>query len=911
LVFNDIRIQDAEHLFIPNYNVIISNNPLNRSYAGGVAIAAPKGWLMLKVEVSDPESLCVVVTAPNSYSITVATTYPRPRSFINEEIITAVAKNRGNAGGILIGDFNAASHALGSRTDTNEGRHLIDKTSEHDLHWLENLSPTFICRKTGEANILDFAFGTPSLMNKIKNIWVGPDCGSDHLPLIIDIEAGTSANQQHRMKTNWRSVKDILSTAVNWDDVIDLSRPCLSEFNLDNAVNKWSAIVRNAISTSSSVIRHRNKPLRALPLDTAEAIRRRRVLTKRLKICTDPTLKENLRQDMNKMAREVRLLLQRDAVNSSKKSMEEAISTTDTGKRWRSVAPTANLERADGTFAKDIAENLEVHASRLEATHTLFNDHLVDQAYVDEVMEEERANPDLFYPKFDNQPREENATSPSSSFPLTTSNVASYIQSLKSKSAAGDDGISNFALKQLPVEALSSLTAIFNECHRVGYFPSPWKDATVAMLLKAGRSPKQSGNYRPVSLLPCPGKVFEHFLKLDYNNALLIKNVIPRLHSGFRRGRSTQENLLRLSESVSKAYKTGKCLLAAFIDIDKAFDTLWHAGIRVKMYRQGIPSRTTRLISSFLRDRKIRVKEGHLRSRSFGMGAGSPQGAISSPDIFIGYVSDAPLADGELESSSAFADDTAMWVLADTLEEAAETLQRHLKAYENWCRRWRVFPAPSKSSLVCFSKRSSDHRKKLCINILLMGDKIPVVEKAKFLGCMFDSRLLWNLHVDKLINTALPKVFLIKKVAKLKVHGDRKMIIQLYNSLVISVFDYSAIAFMNISNHLWRKLESFHARAAKILLNLPSRMSNQNAVDLLFGYCLRERLEFRAIDRFNKMKKNVSLVRDLVVDIPNYVKKGRFKSPLQIMLSIAGIDASVGCILCKTSIYHSCVKERG
>ena len=57
------------------------------------------------------------------------------------------------------------------------------------------------------------------------------------------------------------------------------------------------------------------------------------------------------------------------------------------------------------------------------------------------------------------------------------------------------------------------------------------------------------------------------------------------IHSGFQRGRSTQENFLRISEGIAEGLKRDKITVGAFLDLDKAFDKIHHDILRVKMIR--------------------------------------------------------------------------------------------------------------------------------------------------------------------------------------------------------------------------------------------------------------------------------------------------------------------------------------
>ena len=106
-------------------------------------------------------------------------------------------------------------------------------------------------------------------------------------------------------------------------------------------------------------------------------------------------------------------------------------------------------------------------------------------------------------------------------------------------------------------------------------FPDTWKVATVVPLFKGGNKEDVS-NYRPVLLLPVPGKILEkivhdHIIKFfDTNNSLCEKQ------SGFRPNHSTMNSIIDLTNDLFNAINNGKVAMVIFIDLKKAFDTVNH-----------------------------------------------------------------------------------------------------------------------------------------------------------------------------------------------------------------------------------------------------------------------------------------------------------------------------------------------
>jgi hypothetical protein len=76
---------------------------------------------------------------------------------------------------------------------------------------------------------------------------------------------------------------------------------------------------------------------------------------------------------------------------------------------------------------------------------------------------------------------------------------------------------------------------------------------------------------------------------------------LTELQAGFRKGRSAQEQFLRLSQDVTNGFKTRKCTIGVFLDVQAAFNSVWKNGLKSKIKAIGLSSDLERIIFSFLR----------------------------------------------------------------------------------------------------------------------------------------------------------------------------------------------------------------------------------------------------------------------------------------------------------------------
>jgi hypothetical protein len=78
-------------------------------------------------------------------------------------------------------------------------------------------------------------------------------------------------------------------------------------------------------------------------------------------------------------------------------------------------------------------------------------------------------------------------------------------------------------------------------------------------------------------------------------------------------------------------------------------------------------------------------------------------------------------------------------------------LQRGLTAVGSLCQRWNIKINDGKNQAIYFSKRRRIPGDKLQLN----GRNIPFVNSVKYLGVIFDRRMTWRLHIEKIAAKAL------------------------------------------------------------------------------------------------------------------------------------------------------------
>ena len=213
-------------------------------------------------------------------------------------------------------------------------------------------------------------------------------------------------------------------------------------------------------------------------------------------------------------------------------------------------------------------------------------------------------------------------------------------------------------------------------------------------------------NYRPVSLLSVVSKVFEELVNNRIVDHLEKCGLFSDFQYGFRSSRSTTDLLTVVSDRIARALNRSGATQAAALDISKAFDRVWHAGLLHKLKSYGISGQIFGLISSFLSNRRLRVVLDGKSSQEYPINAGVPQGSILGPTLFLLYINDLP--DDVICNIAIYADDTTLYSKCDQASdlwqqlELASELESDLRDTVDWGRKWLVDFNSGKTQLVSF-----------------------------------------------------------------------------------------------------------------------------------------------------------------------------------------------------------------
>ena len=383
--------------------------------------------------------------------------------------------------------------------------------------------------------------------------------------------------------------------------------------------------------------------------------------------------------------------------------------------------------------------------------------------------------------------------------------VFAVLKSLDANKATGPDGIGNTILKScasalcLPISILSQISL------NSGSFPKIWKKANVVPIYKKGEKNCKS-NYRPISLLSNVSKVLE---KLVYNVLYehCAKNkLLSSKNSGFKKGDGAVNQMISLTDIIYKALDNGKNVVMVFLDIQRAFDRVWHKGLLHKLQCLGVGGVLLKWLADYMSNRSQKVVLSGQESPTLYTNSGVPQGSILAPLLFLIFMND--IDESIVSDMFIFADDTTLNKTYTSSSEAELCINDDLKTIATWANKWFVTFNLEKTVFINFSlKKQLMNAPKIEFNALA----VKQVSEHKHLGIIFSEDMKWTKHIKYITSKANQRLGALYRQS-LKM--TRVQIETLYCSSIRPILEYGCVLFDNCSVRDSKLIEAVQRRAA-------------------------------------------------------------------------------------------------
>lgn len=312
---------------------------------------------------------------------------------------------------------------------------------------------------------------------------------------------------------------------------------------------------------------------------------------------------------------------------------------------------------------------------------------------------------------------------------FTSAEIREQIKNLNKKKSPGYDLINGKVLSELPDEGIKFLRLLFNAILRLKYWPMQLKFGQIILIQKPGKPPHEVTSYRPISLLPQISKILEKLLIKRIHDNNILDEKLPDHQFGFRRYHSTIQQCHRIVTVISEALDSKEFCPAVYLDVQQAFDKVWHTGLLYKI-KLHLPSEYYLIFKSYLSDRHFQIKYGQAYSSINSINSGVPQGSVFGPMLYLLYTADIPTTPET--HIGTFADDTVVMCRHIDPQTATSRLQEHLSLIQTWLNKWRIKVNETKSSHVIYTLRHTQ-----CPPVFLNNIEIPSAQVAKYFGSIW------------------------------------------------------------------------------------------------------------------------------------------------------------------------------
>lgn len=700
---------------------------------------------------------------------------------------------------ILLGDFNAHHPLWGNSRTDQAGREVERLLTSSNLCLLNDKRATYCHPATATLTAIDLSITSPSILQDYQwNVEDNPH-GSDHFPITLKSThqpPPTTPSGWAFKRADWDRFSELCNFNIDSPSILTAPDPAA----------EFSKAIINIADQAIPKCKHKGiKPAKPwFNQECKDAIQTRHRAFHKVK--TNPTM-ANIQEYSTRKAATRRTMRQSKRASWSE-FVSKLNSRTPARKVWNIIrkisgkkTPTPRSHLCQGntllTRDKEVADTIaQTFAFNSSSAH--YSPEF--QAYK-QAVEATAIN-------FNSSNSEEYNT------PFSTEELQRSLQ-LSHDTAAGPDDIHYQLLRHLPDKAQQCLLELFNHIWKTNYFPPSWQQATVLPIPKPGKPPTDPSSYRPIALTSCICKTMERMV----NNRLIWylehNNIINNYQSGFRKGRSTFDHLVRLEAFIREAFVEKKHVLAICFDLEKAYDTTWRYGCLTDLQNAGLKGHLPNFIAGFLSNRHFRVRSNHTFSDNFLQEMGVPQGSILSVTLFCLRINDiiqnlCPGVDCGL-----YVDDFTIYIRATTVPEAERQAQQVINNLQQWCNHSGFKFSPSKTECILFRRSRAKPKNP---TLLLNGTIIPVISQVKFLGIIFDNKLSFIPHIQYLKNRCLKTLNLIKVVAHYEWGGDQQTLLNLYRALIRSKLDYGCFIYGSARTSYLKMLNPVVNQALRLCL---------------------------------------------------------------------------------------------
>lgn len=765
-----------------------------------------------------------------------------------EELTRNISKYQAKGDVIIMGDLNArvgraaeadleqliGSH--GEETRNDKGRRLLEVMKLHGLACVNGrkegpVQYTRIQEKDGklEKSVIDYVIMNSRLMRYARDTGVEEcDIGSDHR--IVTASLQLNQNLQRRKRTTvirWNTQKLQEEATVtryqkelvclsNWDPAKEAGDSHETEA-ADKVYESWLKIVNNAAEKTIGKRRIiKRVSVRWMDEELKQKIRERRELHQRV-LRGERSWSEyaEMRKETDELAKKkkkkgwTQLMEQATESNLKNRRLFYSLIARSTGEsRARQSNPVLDHR---GKLAVTLGDKMKVWVRNYSK---LYEEEEHNQSFDEDYRRQVQKEVRELEKKADNNPSALDE-------PFSSAEVRRALNLIPNGKATGIDEIPNEFLKSGGAEMDEALAKLFEWIRSTEKIPTKWSQGLICTLFKGG-AVEDTNNYRGITLLSCVGKLFTKLVQMRLSEQLEREHRLSEEQAGFRQERSCIDQVFVLSEVLQYRKRAAENSFCFFLDVRKAFDTVWRDGMMKKLREVGVEGKAWRIVKAIYSKVSSCVLVDGERTEWFGTSRGVRQGCGLSTLLFDVFI-DGLVKELEKENygvtlgqnrkkltSLLFADDVVL------VANSEDELQRMVDVVAGFLKRWRLKENLGKCGVMRIFANDKQ-RPRSPGQLSFDGRPIPNVESYKYLGVHFNERVLWNTHVEKTIEKVEKAIHHHEHLLRNKTLSGRARL-QIWETIIRPVLEYGADIVNNIDAKQAKKVEGLQLRVAKMIL---------------------------------------------------------------------------------------------
>ena len=797
---------------------------------------------------------------------------------------------------LILGDFNARvgenpgdvwpnnSGRFGFGQINDRGSYLLQFCATHNLVITNTLfkhnmnrRPTWLHPNGKNRSQIDFVIVQQRLKSTIKNnrVYNSASVGSDHSLLSTQIDLRTIRRKHHSKRVPKRfNVQKLISDPSCAEQlqikIGGLFEPLLAlgddEIEIENLYERFKIITNDV--TKESVGYRTRKLVEGMPPELENLCQRRRAL--RIKVFNEPN--EVVYAEYRALNREVKNKVKACKSALLQKKVEELESDyqhSNSHNLFKAVRSLESKPPKTLTAAKDKTGALKTHLDEvLVCWEEHFKGHLNtsfphDESALDTI-------PDL-------------EQDPQQTADITVDEIRKSIKRCKYHKAPGIDQITAEAIRQGGEPMVQMLHKISRKVWSEEVTPSDWSKMLVSPIHKKGDR-LNPANYRAISLLSIPGKVFSQIL-LD-RIKIKTEECLKESQFGFRPNRGTIDAIFVTRQIFEKAREHNVDIHLNFIDFKSAFDTIWRKALWKMMRSIGIDQKIIRIIENLYKDTECAVViEGNL-TNWFNVRVGVRQGCLLSPTLFNIFL-DFVMADlksiqnnlsltENLSCDVRYADDTTL------ITTIFNRLKLSTAELEESCKKWGMYINSAKTKVI------SSNGGEISINNEIIGR----VDSFVYLGSVVPNT---SDDVTRRLALAAQAFGRLQNVLWKNRNVSLPLKVRLYGALIVPIAIYAAETW-TLTEKDKRIINSFEMRCLRCMLGVSilSRIRNDEIRRRLgvkkpiLELIKQKRLKWfgHVVRRHNTGYVNKSYVQDFAKKRPPGRPKKRWRDQVRADLNL-------------------------